>query len=180
METEINRLNSIVETFTKMSKAENLNLQWCSIGKIIKEVFDVFEQEAKKNNISLKIHLAPALPSIYCDRKLLKQVFVNLVSNSIYAMPKGGLIKVNIEHNIKSDNIIIKFADTGVGIPKENLDKIFDLYFTTRKDGTGLGLSIVHQIIKSHNGNIDVISEINKGTMFVIELPVTGPLKKDI
>ncbi|HNU70142.1 MAG TPA: ATP-binding protein [Thermodesulfobacteriota bacterium] len=112
------------------------------------------------------------------DGELLKQVFLNLILNAIQAMPSRGTLKITAEegHRNGSDErcAVIRFVDTGMGIPKEHINKIFDPFFTTKTRGTGLGLSIVHSIIKSHGGTIDIESTQGAGTEFVISLPLCG------
>ncbi|MFA5876536.1 MAG: ATP-binding protein, partial [Candidatus Margulisiibacteriota bacterium] len=100
----------------------------------------------------------------------LSQVFINLVLNSTQAMPTGGTILIRTRPTDKA--IKIEFRDGGLGIPEEHLKNIFDPFFTMKREGTGLGLWVSYQIIKEHRGMIDVESEINKGTLFTISLPV--------
>jgi len=112
------------------------------------------------------------------DSNMLIQVFFNLCNNSIDAMSKGGELKLNIYlgKDIKEDknDAIIEIIDTGIGIPKDRLSKIFDPFFTTKElgKGTGLGLAIVGLILERHKGIINVESEINKGTKFIVKLPI--------
>ena len=116
------------------------------------------------------------------DAGLLKQVFVNLIRNSIQAMPKGGNLKITTQKNSQLEKsqdqsdyyrqfITVTVADQGGGISKENLANIFNPFFTTKDHGTGLGLSISHNIIKAHQGTIDVENEAGKGVCFILKIP---------
>ncbi len=112
------------------------------------------------------------LPEISADSAQLRQVFTNIITNACQAMPGGG--RLTVTTRATKDNVEIKFADTGEGIPKENLGKIFDPFFTTREigKGTGLGLSISYGIIQKHKGRLEVESEVGKGSTFTIKLPL--------
>ena len=107
-------------------------------------------------------------------RNLLQQVFGNIILNACNAMPEGGQLIIETELNANSNEMEIRFTDTGCGIPEENLDRIFDPFFTTMPSGkgTGLGLSISYAIIKQHRGRIEVSSEVGVGSTFVVKLPV--------
>jgi signal transduction histidine kinase len=102
----------------------------------------------------------------------LKKALLNIILNGIQATPSGGTLSVRAYLNDSQRNILIKTKDSGVGIPKENLSKIFQPYFSTKDKGTGLGLSIAHRIITDHRGKIEVESEVGKGTVFTIKLPI--------
>jgi two-component system NtrC family sensor kinase len=114
------------------------------------------------------------LPIVPIDKSRLQQALVNLLLNGIQAMPDGGELTLSIEHDPDSGDIRIDVRDTGVGIPKEELDSVFDPFFTTKKEGegTGLGLSVTYNIIQRHNGRITVESKPGEGTCFSIFLPV--------
>jgi two-component system, NtrC family, sensor kinase len=113
------------------------------------------------------------LPRIQCYPQLLNQVFMNLLVNAAHSINERGEIK--IQTRAKNGNVEIKISDTGSGIPKENLARIFDPFFTTKEigKGTGLGLNVAYNIIKKHQGRIDVKSDVEKGTTFIIRIPAT-------
>jgi signal transduction histidine kinase len=111
-----------------------------------------------------------SVPSVNADAAMMRQVFLNLAINACQAMPNGGTLRLTCAPASKS-RVEIKFADTGVGIPKENLEKIFDLYFTTKQHGTGIGLSMVYRIVQLHDGEVEVQSTPGRGTTFRILLP---------
>src|SRR4030042_5816190 len=142
------------------------------ISVVINIISHIFESESKKIKIIRDIE--PRLPQIYADYEEIKQVFLNIVKNAFEAMPEGG--KFTIRARLKSDsqeNIEIAFIDDGIGVKKENLDRIFNPFFTTKIRGTGLGLALCRRIIvERHHGKIYIESEENKGTTVKVELPV--------
>ena len=120
-------------------------------------------------------HFSENLPPILIDREQIKQVFLNLLVNAIEATDENGLITVKTRPYSKANGapyIQIEFADTGCGIPTEYLESIFHPFFTTKHTGSGLGLSISNQIVQEHKGDIDVESQLNKGSTFYVNLPL--------
>jgi signal transduction histidine kinase len=123
--------------------------------------------------VQVKTVLDAHNPLIIADPELIKHMLLNLVFNAMKAMPSQGSLTIGTADILKEDSpasqgVELQIQDTGIGIPPENLDRIFDLHFTTNKNGTGLGLSVVHQIVEKHSGCIRVISELNRGTTFTI------------
>jgi signal transduction histidine kinase len=108
-------------------------------------------------------------PDVMADPEQLKQVFVNLISNAVQAMPDGGTL--TIDTGQQDGFVFVRFTDTGPGIPDDVLGKIFDPFVSTRDAGTGLGLTIVHRIVDEHDGHIEVASEQGVGTAFTVWLP---------
>ena len=132
----------------------------------------LIEVRTKINNITIERDLEQNLPEIIVDNNQIQQIIINLCNNAADAMPQGGIIRVGSRQKTEYLEIII--SDTGTGIPKENIDKIFNPFFTTKEvgKGTGLGLSLCYEIIQKHKGNITVKSETGKGTSFTIMLPL--------
>jgi signal transduction histidine kinase len=114
------------------------------------------------------------VPAIEVDPGIFRQALLNLAKNAVQAMPNGGTLTVSAAPT-KDGRVEIRVGDTGVGIPPENLAKIFDLYFTTKPSGTGIGLSLVYRTVQLHNGDIDVESTPGVGTTFVIKMPKANP-----
>jgi signal transduction histidine kinase len=128
------------------------------------------QKELKKLNIELNLNIGPVI--IYGDYNQLKQVTLNMIMNAIDAIEDFG--KIRISTSISEDRVLIKFEDTGCGIATDNLDKVFEPFFSTKSPGkgTGLGLSICYGIIEEHNGNISISSNgVGQGTIFIISLP---------
>jgi PAS domain S-box-containing protein len=166
---EIERVNSIVEEFMVLAKPKAAILEEKNIVPIIKDVLALLEFEARKKHVQLHFESCNEIIQVECDEDRLKQVFLNLVKNGIEAMPNGGDLRVVT--NIKKDLVEISFQDTGIGIPEEKLKKIGEPFYTTKENGNGLGLMVSFKIIESHNGNVYIESEVNKGTTFNIVLP---------
>lgn len=143
-----------------------------NITDAINNAVDTVQKEFKYAHIDIVLKLSENLPKVFGKSTYLQLVFMNLLINARDAMPKGGMITINTA--AENNYIVIKFSDNGEGISPENLEKVFQPFFTTKvKDrGTGLGLSISNRIITQHKGNIYVESEINKGTTFTITLPI--------
>ncbi|AXN37106.1 PAS domain S-box protein [Peribacillus butanolivorans] len=167
---EINRVNEIVEEFLELSKPQPLILETKNIVPIIQNVLSLTEFDARKKNVILFFDCYHEEILIRCDENRLKQVLLNFVINGIEAMPDGGEIKVVTE--LKEEKVHISIIDTGVGMPPDQLRRIGEPFFTTKKSGNGLGLMISFKIIESHLGRVFVESEVNKGTVFNIVLPM--------
>jgi signal transduction histidine kinase/HD-like signal output (HDOD) protein/CheY-like chemotaxis protein len=158
-----------------MPKSEPTNVNF-----VIHHVLSMVENQLKLKNIECKREFAQGLPKILADKHQLEQVFLNIVLNAEHAMEEGGTLTVTTTLSNAKDRAIIKFADTGKGIPKESLPHIFEPFFTTKEEGegTGLGLSMSYGIITSHKGAIDVESTVGEGTTFTITLPVALPVQE--
>ncbi len=144
------------------------------LNQIINEGLYFFEARCARAGIELVRSLSPDIPKITGDQAQLNQVLVNLVVNSIQAMPKGGTL--TIQTYAGDDSIILAVADTGVGMSEDIIKKIFIPFFSTKDidEGTGLGLAVVHGIVTSHKGSIEVESKVNQGSRFEVQLPITG------
>jgi two-component system NtrC family sensor kinase len=141
---------------------------------VLEETLKFTRHQIQKSKVNLTEKLAESLPQINGHSGQLQQVFTNLVLNAVQAMPGGGSLTVASEMVEDSKTVHISFTDTGVGISEENLDKIFEPFFTSKKvgEGTGLGLSVSYGLIKNHGGEIKVKSEVGQGTTFTVILPV--------
>lgn len=149
-----------------------------SLNDIAEKVVLLIEHEMKLENITIQKQFQPDLPSVLGDSQLLQQVIMDILVNARWAIKKfpgrGGIITIQTRYDLEREQVHIDITDTGIGIPKENIDKIFEPFFTTKTvgEGTGLGLSVVYNIINAHNGSIAAESEVGKGTTFRIGLPV--------
>jgi signal transduction histidine kinase len=123
---------------------------------------------ADEHGISLNFQSGPQLPPIIANFQLLEQAFVNLITNSCEAMPDGGRIDVSTHHS--NGHVVLDIADSGPGIPEDLVDKVFDLYVTTKESGSGVGLSLVYRIVQLHGGDVRIESEPGKGTRATITL----------
>ncbi|RJQ22820.1 MAG: sensor histidine kinase [Nitrospiraceae bacterium] len=167
----INRISDILKQlsgFTKMPTGESRE---CLINEIIETSVNIIHFDKKARGISIIKDLSPALcnTTCICEDKQMSQVFINLALNAVDAMPEGGTL--TIRSFAKEDSMVIQFEDTGVGIPKEEIPRIFDPFYTTKEKGTGLGLAVSYSIIKKMNGTVTVESEVGRGTTFTIAIP---------
>ena len=176
---EIDRLNELLKTFFSFAKPQKLNLVNCHVKDIINEIIPFLFKEIADQGIRFVEAYHPQLPTIKVDKSQMYQVFLNLFLNAIQAMPSGGELKIEVNPTVSYSQdgtgqsfIKVVISDTGKGIPTNIIHRIFDPFFTTKPKGIGLGLSITYQIIKKHGGTIKVESKLEKGTSFIINLPV--------
>jgi signal transduction histidine kinase len=167
--SEIKRLDEVVQGFLKFTRPEDLKLQPVRLSALFDEVVPIVRPEAERAGVQLIVDSENA-PDVNGDPGMLRQAFLNLALNACQAMPHGGTLRVTCEA-ARGRQVAISFADTGVGIPPEDLKRIFDLYFTTREKGSGIGLSMVYRTIQMHDGEIEVQSTPGAGTTFRILLP---------
>ena len=169
--SETVRLTDLLRKMLSFSKPEEEERQLTDVNQVLDEILLLVKKQLLENSVRISSSLADDLGMIYASRSQLRQVFLNMIANARDAMPDGGTLTVNTMR--KEDYIHIQIADTGTGIREENLNKIFDAFFTTKdsvKD-VGLGLSVCYGFIKDHGGDIQVRSKLGSGTTFTIILP---------
>ncbi|MDI7258998.1 MAG: ATP-binding protein [Thermodesulfobacteriota bacterium] len=173
---EIDRINENVTLFLNFARPEDPIFQRANVNALVMDALNLLTAKIKTSGIHLKISLLEDPPPLEGDTKQLSQVFLNLILNAIEAMPKGGTLTIRsmLKAIPESQEIILQlvFQDTGGGIPEKDRPYLFDPFFTTKDTGTGLGLSIVYSIVQKHNGQIEVESELAKGSSFILSLPV--------
>ena len=147
-----------------------MEVETVNLNKQLENFVEFIKPELERKKLSLDTKFAKNIPDLLLDSKLLKQVLINLAQNAIAATESGG--KINISTLVKNDSVFVYFADSGIGMDKETQNRIFEPYYTTKVTGTGLGLTMVYKIIKEFGGNINVKSEVGKGTIFTISLPI--------
>jgi two-component system NtrC family sensor kinase len=154
------------------------HLEDVDINDTINQTISLLENYARTNNIDIQTDLSPLLPIIASDQAQLQQVFLNLISNAIDAIGKDGLVEVN--SRISGDAVSVSVKDDGPGIPEDKQNRIFDPFFTTKEagKGTGLGLWVSYSIVEKLGGKISLRSEVGKGAVFTVEIPITTPEKK--
>lgn len=175
IEQQTKRCRSIIQNLLKFSRASRKEeFESTNLNQVLEETMVFIKHHVEKSKVNLEEKLNPSLPQVEGHPSQLQQVFTNLILNAIQAMPDGGTLTIGTVFDQDKKTVEIAFADTGVGIPEENLDKIFEPFFSTKKvgEGTGLGLSVSYGLIKSHGGEIKVVSELKKGTTFTVILPV--------
>lgn len=170
LQKEVQRLDEILNDFLRFAKGQELELKDHNINEILDEVVDFVTPEIKQKNILILKSYDANLPLCRIDSNLIKQAILNIIINAEQAMGNGGELMVRTSRDNKY--IQLDITDTGSGIPKDIIDKIFQVYFSTKKTGTGLGLPTAKRIIDDHKGIISVQSEEGKGTNFSIKLPI--------
>lgn len=166
---EILRLDRVVKTFLDFTRPLEMRLTHVPLDEFVNEIVELARPQAVSCNIELTVVQEAEGTEIRVDRDLMKQAILNVAVNAIDAMSDGGELRV--ESSVRGDEAEIRIIDTGPGIPPELRDKVFRLYFTTKKDGSGIGLAMTFRIVQLHDGTIDFSSEPGKGTTFVVRLP---------
>lgn len=164
--TELGRVEELIIDFLSLARNRTDEKRISNLNNLIRESLPLLQPEAIKRDMSVRVNLGPSLPDQCLDEKEIKQVILNLSRNAFEAMSKHGTLTLETAANDKE--IILLITDTGAGIPCERINKIFDPFFTTKDKGTGLGLAICESIIKNHGGTIEVKSELEIGTSFII------------
>ena len=167
---EILRLDRVVRTFLDFTRPVELSLANVPMQHLMNEIVDLARPQANASKIQIETQIETEGAEVRVDRDLIKQAILNVVVNAMQAMPGGG--KLRFECVPAEDSVEIRIADTGPGIPEELREKIFRLYFTTRKEGSGIGLAMTFRIVQLHDGTIDFTSDPGKGTTFLIRLPI--------
>lgn len=177
LESEISRLAAIVENFLSFARPSRTPVAGIRMDVILRQTVDLLANQAQSKKVALDLSVDENLV-VRGSEDQLKQAFLNLVINSLEAMPQGGSLRIRAQaskqHGIAGarDLAIVRIQDTGVGIPQDQVSRLFDPFFTTRPKGTGLGLTIVHRVIHEHNGRIRVASVPGEGSTFTVELPL--------
>ena len=171
---EIERIDDLLVRLLNVSERSVVELANVSVAEVMRNTLKNFAEQMQAQKIKLFKDISSVIPDIQTDENEISLVFSNLFSNALLAMPNGGELWVSLEYD--NPQLQIKVADSGNGIPKENLSRIFDPFFTTRKRGTGFGLSTVLRIVKSHDGRISAVNRPEGGAEFIITLPIYGPL----
>lgn len=172
LDKEIDRLDAVVKRFLDFSRPMEVRLEATNLAALLREVMGIALPQLQKARVDVSQNLAGDVPEVFADRDLLKQAVLNLVLNAADAMPSGGQLRIGLSR--RGDAAEITVADTGVGIPQENRQKVFQLFFSTRPGGSGIGLASTFRIVQLLNGSIDFTSEIGRGTTFRIELPLAA------
>ncbi len=174
--TEIRRLENLVREFQDISRPPVLSIETLDVNELIRDVVNLQKGTADTQHIEIRLDLDERVPAVEADRNRITQAVLNLILNAIQAMPEGGLLDVTTARWEEiTGGLTITVADTGEGIPKEELSRVFDFYYTLRDSGSGLGLSVAQQIVDEHGGQITLASAAGEGTTARIHLPPTPP-----
>jgi signal transduction histidine kinase len=166
---EVHRLDYIVTQFLQAIRPAPPQFKPCSINDVVSKTVDLLEPELENRGIQAVVRPDRKLPLIQADPNQIQQILVNLLKNAMQATSRGGTI--TLQTGERADEIFICVSDTGAGIPQEQINRLFEPFYTTKKKGTGLGLMIVRRIVRAHSGRIELESEPGRGTTFRIWLP---------
>ncbi len=178
LEKEISRLAGTLDDFLSFARPSGSAAEDVNLGEILRQIVDLLENQARAQSVSLELAVGEAGLLVPGSADQLKQAFLNLVINSLEAMPGGGRLSIVAENGSDQPGAggvpvaVVKIRDTGEGIPQEQLGRLFDPYYTTRPGGTGLGLTIVHRVVQEHRGRVLVESVPGRGSTFTVELPL--------
>lgn len=167
---EINRLDYIVTQFLHAIRPTAPQLKLASLNQVVLKTLELLQPELDNRGLHVRTRLARQLPATPIDAQQIQQVLVNLVKNAIQAMTTSGTL--SIQTGETSEEVWVSVSDTGGGIPQEQINRIFEPFYTTKKKGSGLGLMIVQRIVRAHGGRIEVESQVERGTTFRIWLPL--------
>lgn len=168
--SELERINSIVGEFLVLAKPSVTNFVEQDVTILIKDIVTLIDTQSILSNVQIFVEFESDLPMVNCEKNQLKQVFLNIIKNSIEAMPNGGIIDVKVKVK-EVGKISIEIIDQGIGIPKERISTLGEPFYSTKEKGTGLGLMTCFKIIESHNGELIINSKLNEGTTIEIILP---------
>ena len=167
---EINRLDYIVTQFLQAIRPAPLQLKTVSLNEVVERTLELLRPELDNRGVTIKTKLARQLPPTPIDPTQAQQALLNLMKNAMQAMTKGGTLTLQTGEN--NDAVWVSVGDTGGGIPQEQINRIFEPFYTTKKKGTGLGLMIVQRIVRAHNGGIELDSHVGRGTTFRVWFPL--------
>jgi len=183
---EIDRLDRTIRSVLRFRSEERLSRKTCHPNELVETILILTESEAKQRGIQVSKELSADAGSMYLDSDKIQQVLLNVIINAIQAMPEGGQLTVRsewrerppdgmeVEGGEKREGVLLVTEDTGVGIPEDAVEKIFESFYTTKEQGTGLGLTIVRKIVRAHGGELTLESEPGAGTRVGIWLPSIG------
>jgi signal transduction histidine kinase len=167
---EIRRVNDIIEQFLTLSRPFQLNLRKSSLKDLLKNLVILLQEEASSAGVVLREEISSELPLIKVDPERLTQAFFNIMKNGMQAMGQGGILR--IETKLLKDRVEVIISDSGSGIPPEQMEKVFNYYYTTKEKGVGLGLPIAHRIVEAHCGQLRIESQVGSGTKVIVTLPI--------
>jgi signal transduction histidine kinase len=172
IDSEIRRLDRVVQTLVDFTRPRDLHLEEVDLRRLMEEVAQLAAPDAEQHGVTIERHMPEQPLPIKIDVDLVKQAFLNVVINGVQAMPQGGLLTISAKR--ENNAVLAEVQDQGGGIPKEMHDKVFELYFTTKKDGSGIGLAQTYQVLQWHYGSVDFESVDGQGTVFRFHIPASG------
>ncbi|MBT2755236.1 PAS domain S-box protein [Mesobacillus foraminis] len=174
---EMNRIEMITNEFLVLAKPQAKAYELNSLHEILRRVITLAQIQGLMNQVDIQTAFEPDLPPVLCNQNQIIQVFLNVIKNAIEAMPCGGTITISLE-KLEPGYLLVQVIDQGTGIPGERISRLGEPFYSTKEKGTGLGLLVSYRIIEEHNGKIDIYSEIGKGTLVNIILPIHSPTEQ--
>ena len=180
---EVDRICGLINDLLSFARPSKPNVAAENVNDVVDNIVRILETQAKEKDMAIVREFSDSLPKVWIDREQMKQVFMNLILNAIQAMTEGGSIRVATRTVLRSgaeptgEFVQVEVRDSGIGIPEENLQHIFDPFFTSKDEGCGLGLAVSYQIVKEHGGFVTVESTVGKGTAFFVHVPVGKPIR---
>jgi signal transduction histidine kinase len=180
---EVDRICGLINDLLSFARPSKPNVSPEAINDVVENITRILETQAKEKNVAIFREFSDNLPKVWIDREQMKQVFMNLILNAIQAMQEGGSLSIATRSVARTgadpvgEFVQVEIRDTGVGIPEDNLQHIFDPFFTSKDEGSGLGLAVSHQIVQEHGGFVTVESTVGKGTAFFVHVPVAKPVR---
>ncbi|EFK12363.1 ATPase/histidine kinase/DNA gyrase B/HSP90 domain protein [delta proteobacterium NaphS2] len=169
---ETQRCKRIIKGMLEFSREQEPEMMLADINRIMESALGIVENEFRLRQVHIRKELAQNMVNTFLDKNQIEQVFINLLLNALQAVEEKGLVIVRSDVDSKAGSVHMEVSDDGCGIVEENLNKIFEPFFSTKGDGTGLGLAVSYGIVENHKGNIRVISKPNRGARFIVELPI--------
>jgi signal transduction histidine kinase len=169
VQRQCSRLDTLLKDFTKFIRLNKLSLRAGNLNDQVAQVLDLFQAQAKRQNVEIVRYFDNELPSMMLSPQMLQAALTNLVKNALEAMPEGGQLVARTRPTLHG--IALDIIDTGCGMSDEALLKIFNMFYTNKPGGTGLGLPMAKKIIEAHAGVISVQSSVGRGTQFTLEFP---------
>ena len=171
IEDEIGGLDRVVQTLMDYTRPRDLHLEEVDLRRLMEDVAQLAAPDAGQHGVTIERHMPEQRLPIKVDVDLMKQAILNVVLNGVQAMPNGGLLTISAQR--EGNAVVAEVRDQGGGIPRDVHDKIFELYFTTKKDGSGIGLAQTYQVLQWHYGSVDFESD-GAGTVFRFHIPAAG------
>jgi signal transduction histidine kinase len=172
IESEIRRLDRVVQTLVDFTRPRDLRLEELDLRPLLEDVVQLAAPDAEQHGVTIERDMPDERLPVKVDQDLMKQAILNVVINGVQAMPSGGILKISA--HTEDHAIVAEVRDQGGGIPQDMHDKIFELYFTTKKEGSGIGLAQTYQILQWHYGSVDFESADGAGTTFRFHIPVAS------
>jgi len=172
IDSEIRRLDRVVQTLVDFTRPRDLHLEEIDLRRLLEDVSQLASPDAEQHGVTIDLHMPERGLPVKVDVDLMKQAILNVVINGVQAMPQGGGLTISARR--QNGIVLAEVKDQGKGIPKELHDKVFELYFTTRKEGSGIGLAQTYQILQWHYGTVDFESAETTGTVFRFQIPIAA------